>query len=166
MSNTSFSESFQLGVHSEFQNYTGNWTGQCRVWFGPDQLADEAEMTGTIRIILNGRFLVHEYTASFQGKPLEGFMIMGYDLHTDRFQSAWIDTFHMNTGILFSQGGTGKKSRPDVVGSYSSGGESPEEWGWQTDMQLQENGELIITAYNISPQGESVKATETIYRRI
>ena len=52
---------------------------------------------------------MHEYPGELQGKPFEGVAIYGFDLATNKFQSAWVDSFHMSTAIMFSEGDAGEK---------------------------------------------------------
>ncbi len=162
MEKVKFEQSIQDGVHSKLAAMAGNWTGTCKVWFGPDTLADESAVEASIRPALGGRFLIHEYRSTFQGKPLEGIALIGFDLSSNEYQLAWADSFHMSTGIMFSVGKNDDGLQ--VLGSYS-GGEPAERWGWQTEIGLDVNDRLIMTAYNISPAGESVKATEAIFTR-
>src|SRR5216117_1428803 len=104
MDTLKFTDSLASGKHAELAKFTGRWKGISRVWFGPDELADESEIEGTISAILGGRFLLHTYNGSFQEEPLEGLVIIGFDLNTGQYQSAWVDSFHMGTGIMFSRG--------------------------------------------------------------
>lgn len=160
-----FEESVQSGKHYDLNLLVGKWKGTNRVWFSEDELVDESVMEGTIRAVLNGRFIIHEYTGTFQGKPIEGVCMIGYDLAQKKFQSAWVDSFHMSTGMMFSEGDP-VSNEMMVLGSYLSMGEITEEWKWRTTIDLVSENEMIITMYNISPGGDEVKAVETKYTRV
>ncbi len=161
---TKFESSITEGFHSRLNQMAGEWEGIARTWFEPDVIADESAISGTIRPVLDGRFLMHEYKSSFNGKPLTGIAIYGYDLNTGNFQSAWIDSYHMGTGIMFSQ-----LAREDdefaVQGTYAVFQDKKEEWGWRTEILQENENTLIITAYNITPEGQETKATEIVYKR-
>lgn len=159
-----FEESKSSGIHKDLLKMVGNWHGTAKVYFEPPVIADESPVTGTITPILDGRFLLHEYKGAMQGKSLSGLVIFGYDLNTQKFQSAWIDSYHNGTGIMFSESEKSPTNN-SVLGSYSSGGDDPEIWGWRTEMEINGDDQLIIKAYNISPVGEEMIAVETIYNR-
>jgi len=162
---TKFEDSILEGPHQQLNLMEGNWQGISRTWFEPDKVANEAAVEGTIKAVLNGRFLMHEYKSTFAGKPLEGINIIGYDLNTRSFQSAWIDSFHMSTGIMFSKHKT-EEGPFNVLGGYEVNYNNEEQiWGWRTEIVLKDNDHLIITAYNITPEGEEQLATEISYTR-
>lgn len=140
----------------------GAWEGVVRTWFEPDALADESPMRGTFRRVGASRFALYEYTGTFQGSPLSGVAIYGYNQHTDAFESAWVDSFHMPTNIMLSHGSAAAPAL-DVRGSYIVDASPP--WGWRTTITHDGADRLVLTAYNRSPDGAETKAVEVIYTR-
>ena len=161
-----FETSKASGVHSRLSRLVGEWEGIAKTWFEPGKIADESPVRGTMQLILNGRFIMHEYTGSLSDKPLEGLAIYGYHLELEKFQCAWIDSFHNGTAIMFSEGKKGEDSFK-MLGSYAYvTPEMEQHWGWRTEIDILNDDEVVITAYNISPEGEETKATETRYKKV
>lgn len=151
------------GIHYQLNLLAGEWQGVTKTWFEPDKLADESPMKATMKPVLNGRFMLFEYEGSLTGQPFEGIAIIGFSINADKFQMAWIDSFHMGTDIMFSEGKSAQKLF-SVVGSYG-GPQIPEPWGWRTEIELKDSQTMVVTAYNITPTGEESKATEAIFTR-
>jgi hypothetical protein len=153
------------GTHFFLAQLAGTWIGTSRTWFEPDQLADESPISGTIRSVLGGRFLLHEYEGVLCGQRVEGIALHGYDLAEERFLTAWVDSCHNGSTIMLSAGERGAWPGPaSVLGSYPDGQGGPR-WGWRTTVDLPEPDRLLITHYNITPDGSESKAVEWDYRR-
>lgn len=154
------------GAHFQLSRLVGEWKGTAKTWFDPNKLEDESPVSGTMKLILDGKFILHEYKGSFGGKPITGMAILGYHLGLQKYQCAWIDSFHNGSAIMFSEGKKGGKDI-SVLGSYAY--VTPEEeqhWGWRSEIDFIREDEIVITAYNISPEGQESKATETIYKKV
>ena len=164
MSKSKFEVSLESGIHQHIQAMIGSWEGVTKTWFEPGVVADESPMTGSIRPILDGRFLVYEYNGSLNGEPFFGSATIGYDIANEEFQVSWVDSFHMGTAIMFSEGKSVEHGF-SVLGSYG-GPDIPVPWGWRTVFQLHDSNQLTIRAFNISPEGQEDLATETIYTRV
>ena len=142
----------------------GSWTGTCRTWFRPDELADESIIKGEFRPILGANVLRHEYESTIQQKPRNGEEVIAFNSVSGRFQTTWIDDFHMSYGIMFSEGDPTSQGFC-VNGKYDVGPGEPC-WGWKTVFEMTDDGRLTITSYNIAPTGEEAMAIETEYGRV
>ena len=149
--------------HHFLAKLAGHWQGTSKLWFEPDKLANEAPIVGTIQIILDGRFALFLYQSSIEGEAQHGMFTFGYNTQLDRYETSWVDSFHTNTSIMFCTGNEIENGF-SVLGSYPDPTGGPD-WGWRTDVQM--NGdELIVTAYNILPEGLEAKATEIILKKV
>lgn len=117
----------------------GQWEGKVSTWLEKDKLADTSNISGTIRSTLDGSFVMYEYTAGYQGKDLKGIAMFGFQNDQLQFNMTWMDTFHMGTGIMLSEGD--KKPTDSfftVLGSYADSSGGPR-WGWRTSVEIKDN---------------------------
>jgi hypothetical protein len=147
-----------------FASMTGSWEGNCKTWFEPGKLEDESTVKGMIEPALGGRFLRHVYEGEIQGKPRHGEEMIAYNGVGKKFETSWIDDFHMNYAILFSQGKAIERGF-EVFGKYDTGETTPA-WGWRTTYELMGEDDLVIRAYNVTSEGQEALAVETVYRRV
>lgn len=149
--------------HHFLAQLAGNWQGTSKLWFEPDKIASDTPLVGTIQLVLDGRYALFLYQSSIEGETQHGMFTFGYNTQLDRYEASWVDSFHTNTSIMFCTGNEKDKGF-FVLGSYPDPTGGPD-WGWRTEVELNHDG-LIITAYNILPDGSEAKATEMELKRV
>ena len=150
--------------HRLLAQLAGSWTGISRLWLEPDKLTDESPVVGTIQLILGGRFALYLYQGSIQDEPQHGLFTFGYNTLTDRYEASWVDSWHNNTAIMFCTGNATENGF-FVLGSYPDPNGGPD-WGWRTEVEIMDDDNILITAYNIMPEGDEARATEARLTRV
>jgi uncharacterized protein DUF1579 len=154
----------ELSPHQFLAQLVGGWAGKTLTSLEPEGLPLESRTQGSIQLVLDGRFALYLYQTSADAEAQHGLFTFGYNTTLDRWEASWIDSFHNNTAIMFCIGQP-LVSGLSVLGSYPDPTGGPD-WGWRTEVNLLDREHLVITAYNISPEGQESKAVETRLTRI
>lgn len=164
MGRKEFEDSLAGGVHAELARMAGQWEGRFRLWFAPGEPVDDSVQRGSIRVLLGGRVLLHEYTGHCNGEPMQGVALTAHHLDEGRYESAWAESFGTGTALMYSTGASGDP-RLSMLSSYADGQGGPR-WGWRTAIEQPDDDTLDLRMYNITPDGEEALAVEVNYRRV
>jgi hypothetical protein len=149
--------------HKLFASLEGSWTTRTKSWMEPDK--PPVDMTGTCeqKILLGGRYLQQVYTGDMMGEPFTGINILGYDNHTRKYVSTWIDT--MSTGIYYFEGtasGDGKTITQEST--YDDPVRGP--MVWRSVTRFKDDNTLEYEMFMIPKGGKEEKVMEmTITRK-
>lgn len=88
--------------HKLLASMVGTWTTKTKSWMDPNQPPMESDGSCEHKMLLDGRFLHQECTGDMMGQPFTGIGLNGYDNHTHKYVSTWMDS--MGTGIYFFEG--------------------------------------------------------------
>jgi hypothetical protein len=91
--------------HKMLATLEGSWSTKTRAWMEPDKPPMEGTGTCEQKMLLGGRYLLQEYAGEMMGSQFTGINLIGYDNHTRKFVSTWIDS--MSTGIYYFEGSAG-----------------------------------------------------------
>ena len=88
--------------HKRLAKLAGTWTTRTKAWMEAHKPPMEGTGVCEQKMILDGRYLQQEYTGEMMGSPLTGINVLGYDNHSKKYVSTWIDS--MSTGIYYFEG--------------------------------------------------------------
>jgi hypothetical protein len=135
--------------HRLLASLEGIWTTRTRSWMDPDKPPMESTGTCEQTMILGGRYLRQEYTGDMAGEPFTGINILGYDNHTKKYVSVWVDS--MSTGIYFFEGTKSKDIKTIIQESkYDDPIKGPTTWRSVTN--IRDDNTLEYAMY-LTPKG-------------
>ena len=88
--------------HKLYASMVGTWNTKTKSWMAPTEPPMESGGSCKHTMLLDGRFLRQECTGDMMGQPFTGVGLNGYDNHTQKYVSTWMDS--MGTGIYFFEG--------------------------------------------------------------
>ena len=98
----------------------GSWRGTSTLQDPGTIQPDTSPSDLTVTPVLGGRFVRLDYTWSYQGKPQEGSLLIGFDKGADTVTAHWIDSFHMSNKVMACTGPRPEGRTLSVRGSYAA----------------------------------------------
>jgi Protein of unknown function (DUF1579) len=148
--------------HKQFANLAGSWRTRTKSWMEPQKPPMESDGSCEQKMLLEGRFLQQECTGDMMGQPFRGIGVMGYDNHTRKYVSTWMDS--MGTGIFFMEGnGSADGKTITQKGEYDDPIEGHMKLRGVT--KIVDNNTEIFEMYGTNKNGQETKMMEITYTR-
>jgi hypothetical protein len=148
--------------HQLLASMEGSWNTRGRFWVEPGKPPVESTGRSEQKMILDGRFLQQEFTGDMMGSPFTGIGVTGYDNHTGKYVSTWMDT--MGTAIMFFEGTGSADGRTITQTSrYDDPVQGPMEWRSVT--RIVDDNTIEFDMYTTGKSGKEEKMMESIYTR-
>jgi hypothetical protein len=148
--------------HKRLASLTGNWVTKTKSWMEPDKPAVESTGTCKQKMLLGGRFLQQDYTGKVMGMPFKGTNLIGYDNHTKKYVSTWIDS--MSTGIYFFEGTSSPNGKTITQKSrYDDPVRGP--MTWRSVSRILNNDTMVYEMFITSKRGREEKMMEMTLTR-
>jgi hypothetical protein len=122
------------------------------------------EWTGTSeqKMLLGGRYLQQEFSGEMMGSPYNGIGFTGYDNHTRKYVSTWMDS--MSTGLMYFEGTAGADGKTITqTARYDDPVQGPMQW--RTVTRIVDDNTFLFEMYSTGKSGKEVKMMEITYTR-
>lgn len=104
-------------AHKTLASSVGSYDMKIKSWFEPNGPAMESSGSATRKMILDGRVLVEDVSATMMGAPFTGQSATGYDNVSGKYWSTWMDS--MSTGVMMSEGTCDAQGACKFSGTYN-----------------------------------------------
>lgn len=156
----------QLGTpgeaHKLLAKMEGSWNTRTRSWTEPDQPPEESTGFCEQKMILGGRFLQQECTGQMMGNKFTGIGVTGFDNHTRKYVSTWIDS--MGTALYVFEGPVNPDGRSFTQRCrYDDPVKGPMEW--RSECRLVDDNTMAFEMYGTVLGGKEEKMMEMTYTR-
>jgi hypothetical protein len=148
--------------HKMLASMAGSWTTTIKSWCEPNKPPVESTGASEQKMVLGGRFLQQDFTGEMMGSPFTGIGVAGYDNHTKKYVSTWMDS--MGTAILFFEGTASPDGKTITQETrYDDPVKGPMKWRSVT--RIVDDNTHIFEMYGSDESGKEEKMMEITYTR-
>ena len=148
--------------HKVLASMAGSWITKTKSWMEPNKPPMESTGTCEQKMLLGGRFLQQEFTGDMMGSRFIGINLIGYDNHTKKYVSTWIDS--MSTGIYYFEGTASADGKTITQESrYDDPLKGPMKWRSVT--KIVDDNTHMFEMYGTDQRGKEEKMMEMTYIR-
>lgn len=148
--------------HKVLAGMEGSWNAETKFWMEPNKPPTESTATCEQKMILGGRFLQQEFAGDIMGNSFAGIGITGYDNHTRKYISTWMDS--MGTALLFFEGTASADGKTITQESrYDDPVKGPLKWRSVT--RIVDENTHVFEMHETGKSGKEEKMMEITYTR-
>lgn len=148
--------------HKALARMAGTWNAKMKCWMEPGKPPMESTGTSEMKMIFGGRYGKMDFTGDMMGSPFTGLGITGYDNHTKKYVSTWIDS--MGTAILYFEGTASKDGKTITQEcQYDDPVKGP--MTWRSITKIVDDDTHVFEMYGVNKTGKEEKMMEITYTR-
>jgi len=148
--------------HKLLAEMAGKWSVKSRWWMDPGAPPMESAGISEQKMTLDGRFLQQDFSGEMMGSPFAGIGFTGYNNHTGRYVSTWMDS--MGTGIYYFEGSAGPDGKTITqTCDYDDPIRGP--LRWRSVTRFVDHNMLEFEMYTADSTGKEGKMGEMTYIR-
>lgn len=150
------------GPHKQMERMAGSWNTVTKAWMDPHEPPMESKGSCEQTMLLGGRFLRQECTGDMMGQSFTGIGMNGYDNHTKKYISTWMDS--MGTAIYFMEGTASADGKTITQkGHYDDPVEGP--MNLRSVTKIVDDNHEVFEMYGARKGGKERKMMEITYTR-
>jgi hypothetical protein len=148
--------------HEMLAGMAGTWSARMESRPEPSGPLMESSGTSVLKMILGGRFLQQEFSGDMMGSPFNGIGVTGFDNHTKKYVSTWMDS--MGTAILFFEG-TGSADGKAFTQECRHDDPIKGPMKWRSVTRIVDDNTHLFEMYSTGMSGKEEKMMEITYTR-
>ena len=146
--------------HRALKDMAGKWKVACKFYMDPSQPPMESTATESVEMV--GEFwTVSKFENQMMGMPFTGRATMGYEPHSGKYVSTWIDSM---APVLCTLSGKKKGDTIEMQGEFHSCMTNSVLKHRTTEKILGKN-ERIFEMFAVMPDGKEIKMMTNHYKR-
>ena len=148
--------------HKAMAGAAGAYDMEIKGWSEPGKPPMVDKGTCSRTMMLDGRVMVEDVTATMMGAPFKGQGMMGFDNVTGKYWSTWTDS--MSTGLMVSEGTCDAKQSCTFIGTMNDP-ISKAAVKMKMNSKWVDPATEVFEMYGPGPDGKEMKMMEITYRK-
>lgn len=149
-------------MHQWMAKHAGIWEAEMSSWMGPGDPV-KSKATEKCTMIMNGLYLISDFSSNMMGMPFTGQSITAYDNAKKMFVITWIDNF--GSGIIMMTGQYNEQTKTLEVKGKQTDPVSGKDSDIRQVNVYHDNDSYTSTMYGTGPDGKETKFMEGTLKR-